>query len=172
MRAGCAHVQLPPPCPALPDAGLYFTVTLAPRGTKVLTRDIAALRFAVRRTRLERPFGIAAWVVLPDHLPCIWQLLEGDAESSTRWRAIKARLSRALPPVARRKSHEARREHGIWQRRFWEHHIRDAHLWETHRQYCWVNPVKHGLVAHPRDWPYSRLHCDAAQDTQIAAGQQ
>ncbi|GAB1381295.1 REP-associated tyrosine transposase [Pararhodobacter aggregans] len=112
------------------------------------------------RTRIERPFGIDAWVVLPDHRHCVWALPEGDADFATRWSVIKARFSRAMPPVARRASQERRREHGVWQRRFWEHHIRDEQDWGNHNRYCWFNPVKHGFIEHPRDWPYSSWHRD------------
>ena len=146
--------------PVLPGARVFFTVTLAERGADLLTREIAVLREAVLRTRIERPFGIDAWVVLPDHRHCVWALPEGDADFATRWSVIKARFSRAMPPVARRESHRRRREHGVWQRRFWEHHIRDEQDWDNHIRYCWFNPVKHGYVEHPRDWPYSSWHRD------------
>ena len=146
--------------PSRPGSRIFFTVTLAQRGTDLLTQEVETLRHAVRLTRQERPFSIDAWVVLPDHMHCVWTLPEEDADFSTRWSVIKARFSRAMPPVARRRSHEARREHGIWQRRFWEHHIRDARDWDNHVRYCWLNPVKHGLVDHPRDWPYSSWHRD------------
>ncbi|WP_127902535.1 REP-associated tyrosine transposase [Solirhodobacter olei] len=146
--------------PSQPGARVFFTVALADRGSDLLLRQVDALRDAVRRTRAERPFGIDAWVVLPDHLHCLWSLPEGDADYSRRWQVIKARFSRAMPGVRRRRSHAARREHGIWQRRFWEHHIRDPADWEVHMRYCWFNPVKHGLVEDPADWPHSSYHRD------------
>ena len=121
----------------------------------MLTARVDVLREAVRVTKRERPFEIDAWVVLPDHMHCVWTLPEGDADFSTRWSVIKARFSRAMPPAPRRASHEARREHGIWQRRFWEHHIRDEADFRAHVRYCWINPVKHGYVERPEDWPYS-----------------
>ena len=144
--------------PKLPGLPVFFTVALANRGTDMLTHEVEALRQAVRLTRYERPFGIDAWVVLPDHMHCVWTLPEGDTDYSTRWSVIKARFSRAMPHTHRRKSHAARREHGLWQRRFWEHHIRDKADYLAHVQYCWDNPVKHGLVTDPRDWPFSSYH--------------
>lgn len=141
-------------------ATVFFTVTLAARGTDLLTCEIEALRQSVRVTRMERPFGIDAWVVLPDHMHCVWTLPAGDADFSTRWSVIKARFSRAMPHVMQRRSHEKRREHGIWQRRFWEHHIRNEEDYRAHIRYCWINPVKHGFVEHPRDWPFSSYHRD------------
>ena len=144
--------------PRVPGACIFFTVNLSDRGSDLLVREIAVLREAVRQTRCERPFGIDAWVVLPDHMHCIWRLPPDDADYSTRWSVIKARFSRAMPRMPRRKSHVARREHGLWQRRFWEHHIRTAQDWSNHVRYCWMNPVRHGLVAAPSDWPHSSLH--------------
>jgi putative transposase len=152
--------------PTVTGARVFFTVALQARGWDTLIREIDALRDAVRATRAERPFGIDAWVVLPDHLHCVWALPAGDADFSTRWGAIKARFSMSLrragftPPVptvvnggvnpALRKG-----QVGIWQKRFWEHHIRDEADWEAHVRYCWINPVKHGLVERPEDWPWS-----------------
>src|SRR5690606_14759707 len=96
--------------PRLPDTPIFFTVALAGRGSRLLIEHIGDLRNAVRITRAERPFGIAAWVVLPDHLHCIWQLPEGDSDYSTRWRLIKSRFSRAMPTGPRRDSHIQRNE--------------------------------------------------------------
>lgn len=120
--------------------------------------EVTLLREAVRRTRAERPFRIDAWVLLPDHLHCVWTLPPGDCDYATRWRLIKARVSRALPPGPLRPSHRRRGERGLWQRRFWEHHIRGEAEHAALLGYCWHNPVKHGLVAAPRDWLYSSIH--------------
>lgn len=148
--------------PRLPGIPIFFTVALAGRGNPLLVEHIEALRNAVRVTRAERPFGIEAWVVLPDHLHCIWSLPEGDSDYSTRWRLIKSRFSRTLPIGPQRDSHILRNERGIWQRRFWEHHIRNEDDFAAHRRNCWFNPVKHGLVAQAEDWPYSSFHRDKA----------
>ncbi|WBU54216.1 transposase [Paracoccus sp. SCSIO 75233] len=146
--------------PRLNGVPIFFTVTLATRGGHLLTTEIEHLRDAVRQTRAERPFAIKAWVVLPDHLHCIWRLPDGDVDYSTRWRLIKSRFSRGLPAGPRRSSHIARQERGIWQRRFWEHHIRDDADFAAHMRYCWWNPVKHGYVSRPEDWPYSSYQRD------------
>ena len=156
--------------PRRPGASIFFTVTLAERGTDRLVRHVDLLRAAVRQTRAERPFGIDAWVVLPDHLHCVWTLPEGDAGYSVRMGAIKARFSMAIrragftPPHRDGGVNPALRkgEVGIWQRRFWEHHIRDEADWQAHVRYCWINPVKHGLVSEPWEWPYSSWHRDHA----------
>ncbi len=164
--------------PRRPGATLFFTVTLAARGSDLLVREVEILRQAVRATRAERPFGIDAWVVLPDHMHCVWTLPEGDADFSTRMAAIKARFTRGVrragfsPPSTLPVVQSGRyaglkpglragkREVAVWQRRFWEHHIRDDSDWANHVQYCWFNPVKHGLVERPEDWPYSSYHRD------------
>ncbi len=146
--------------PALTGATVFFTVTLAQRGSDLLLARLDALREAVRVTRAERPFGIEAWVVLPDHLHCIWTLPAGDRDYPTRWRLIKARFSMGTEPGRRRTSHIARAERGIWQRRYWEHHCRDESDFAAHMRYCWFNPVKHGLVGRPEDWAASSVHHD------------
>jgi putative transposase len=146
--------------PRIPGATVFFTVALADRGSDLLIREVDRLREAVRRTRAERPFHIDAWVVLPDHPHCVWALPPGDSDYSTRWSVVKARFSLSVPEGARRESHRIRRERGVWQRRFWEHHLRSQDDWEAHVDYCFQNPVRHGLVAHPADWPFSSWHCD------------
>lgn len=148
--------------PRLPAVPIFFTVTLAQRGSRLLVEQIEGLRDAVRVTRGERPFAIEAWVVLPDHLHCIWRLPEGNCDYSARWRLIKARFSRGLPVGPLRDSHLARQERGIWQRRFYEHHIRDEEDFAAQMRYCWFNPVKHGYAERSEDWPYSSFHRDKA----------
>jgi len=150
--------------PAVTGACIYFTVALAERHGDLLLRHVDLLRAAVRQTRAERPFGILAWVVLPDHLHCIWSLPAGDADYPTRWRLIKARFSRALPVAARRPSHLRRGERGVWQRRYWEHHIRDEPDLQAHLRHCRLDPVRHGLVAQPEEWPWSTVHRDIAAE--------
>jgi putative transposase len=146
--------------PQVTGATVFFTVVLADRGSDLLVAEVARLRQAVRAVRTERPFSVEAWVVLPDHLHAVWTLPAGDADYSGRWGAIKARFSMSLDAGPLRPSHIARREKGIWQRRFWEHHIRDEADFDAHVRYCWNNPVKHGLADRPEDWPYSSVHRD------------
>ncbi|MGQ0619738.1 MAG: REP-associated tyrosine transposase [Panacagrimonas sp.] len=138
----------------------FFTVNLAERGgNDLLVRHIAELREAFRLTLRDHPFVIEAMVVLPDHLHCIWRLPENDSDFSTRWRLIKSRFSRLLPTGERISASRSRRdERGIWQRRFWEHLIRDERDWRNHVDYIHFNPVKHGLVARAVDWPHSSIH--------------
>ena len=150
--------------PAIPGATVFFTVVLAQRGDDMLHREVATLRDAVRETRAELPFGIAGWVVLPDHMHTIWTLPPGDSDFSTRWQRIKGRFSRSVGVTrSRSASKRAKGEAGIWQRRFWDHHIRDRADLEMHLRYCWADPVRHGLVARAADWPLSSIHRDIAQ---------
>ncbi|NKX43408.1 REP-associated tyrosine transposase [Roseicyclus persicicus] len=170
--------------PAVTGARVFFTVTLAARGGDLLVREVELLREAVRVTKAERPFGIEAWVVLPDHLHAVWQMPAGDRAYGVRWGAIKARFTRAVRekgcrvgfhptdgapvgpgmvgwnPTLRSASKVRKGDAGLWQRRFWEHHIRDEADYWAHVRYCWVNPVKHGFVARPEDWPWSSVHQD------------
>jgi putative transposase len=147
--------------PRIPGATVYFTVALMDRGSRLLVERVGLLREAVKATRAERPFGVEAWVVLPDHLHCVWRLPEGDADYAVQWRLIKGRFSAALPAAERRSASKvAKGEKGIWQRRYWEHHIRDEADLTEHIRYCWINPVKHGLVERPEEWPFSPFYRD------------
>ncbi|HKT27373.1 REP-associated tyrosine transposase [Dyella sp.] len=138
----------------------FFTVNLAERhGNKLLIHHIDALREAFRITRKEHPFLLEAAVVLPEHLHCIWRLPVQECDFSTRWRLIKARFSHLLPAGEWiSESRQRRGERGIWQRRYWEHAIRDDHDLQRHLDYIHYNPVKHGYVARAADWPYSSFH--------------
>jgi putative transposase len=121
-----------------------------------LVVEIAALRDAVRTELAWWPFHIDAWVVLPDHMHCQWTLPEGDADFSGRMRDIKAGFTRRIAQQAERTIGSLRqRESGIWQRRFWEHTIRDERDYAAHMDYIHFNPVKHGLVKEARAWEYS-----------------
>jgi putative transposase len=92
-------------------------------------------------------------------LHCVWTLPLGDDDNANRWRVIKQGFSKALPITERRSAvRMARGERGIWQRRFWEHVIRDDQDYAAHVDYCHINPLKHGLVEQVADWPYSTFH--------------
>lgn len=137
----------------------FFTVNLAQRRLHLLTDHIDELRTAIRETRRHHPFTIDAMVVLPDHLHALWTLPEGDADFATRWRLIKSAVSRSLAPGEPiSESRAAKAERGIWQRRYWEHTIRDDNDFARHADYIHINPVKHGLVSRVKDWPYSSFH--------------
>ena len=137
----------------------FFTVNLLERRSDLLVAHIDALRDAVRKSRLKRPFHIDAWVVLPDHMHAVWTLPPDDSDYSTRWKAIKIAFAKSLPKTERRSPVRlARGERGIWQRRFWEHTIRDERDYAAHVDYVHVNPVKHGLVKRVVNWPHSSFH--------------
>ncbi|KUM04586.1 transposase [Chromobacterium subtsugae] len=137
----------------------FFTVNLADRRQDYLTRHIDVLRQVVRQVRNRHPFEIVAMVVLPDHFHAVWALPQGDADYATRMALIKAAFSRSLPKVERiRESRERKRERGIWQRRYWEHQIRDEADLQAHVDYIHYNPVKHGHAERVADWPYSSFH--------------
>lgn len=127
----------------------------------LLIRHIDTFRQVVRETRKRWLFHIDAWVVLPEHLHCVWTLPEGDSDNANRWRVIKQGFSKALPKTERRSTVRlAGGERGIWQRRFWEHTIIDDDDYAAHIDYCPINPLKHGLVSQVADWPYSTFHHD------------
>jgi putative transposase len=137
----------------------FFTVNLADRHRKLLTERIDVLRESFRRVKSKHPFKIDAIVILPDHLHTIWTLPEGDDDFSCRWRQIKSYFSSHIEKGERiSKSRTRKQERGIWQRRFWEHRIRDDTDFIRHVDYIHYNPVKHGHVACVADWPYSSFH--------------
>ena len=148
---------------ALTAGATYFFTVVTRERIPLLSRPefLSALRDAVRLVRAELPFGIVAWVVLPDHLHCIWRLPEGDWDYARRWSVIKCKVSQAtaeLLPPASEASRLRRRESSLWQRRFWEHQIRDDDDLRKHVDYIHWNPVKHGCVLRAADWSHSTIH--------------
>ena len=143
-----------------PGGTYFFTLTLLRRrDNDLLIRHIERLREAVRTVHRAHPFEIHGWVVLPDHLHCVVQLPEGDADFTLRLRLIKAGFSKSLLRTEWLSAVRRRRgERGIWQRRFWEHLIKDEADYRAHMDYVHINPVKHGLVKRVADWPYSTFH--------------
>lgn len=142
-----------------PGATCFFTVNLARRDTALLVDHIATLRQAIGYVQHRHPFAIDAMVVLPEHLHAVWTLPPGDTDYSLRWRLLKTWFSRNIPPGEHRcASRMAKNERGIWQRRFWEHLIRDHIDLQRHVDYIHFNPVKHGHVGRAADWPYSTFH--------------
>jgi len=137
----------------------FFTVTLADRSSDLLVRHIERLRKAYAAALKRDPFETIAICVLPDHLHAIWALPSDDADFSRRWCLIKHDFSCGLPDDPERsRSKRAKREKGIWQRRFWEHAIRNDADLARHVDYIHFNPVKHGLVSRACDWPHSSFH--------------
>jgi putative transposase len=144
----------------VPGGTWFFTVNLQNRQSDLLTRHIADLRAATATVKRSKPFTINAWVILPEHMHCIWTLPEGDSDFSARWRDIKKTFSRNI---------EMRH---IWQPRFWEHTIRNEEDHRRHMDYIYINPVKHGYVSNVIDWPFSTFHRDVREDYIQRIGQE
>jgi putative transposase len=142
------------------DGGCYFfTVALANREGDLLVQHIETLRAAFRYVKERHPFKIDAMVVLPDHLHCIWTLPEGDCDYAKRWALIKIYFSKKIPKTELVNTSRIKKgERGVWQRRFWEHVIRDERDFLNHMEYIHINPIKHGYVLNAIDWPYSSIH--------------
>src|ERR1044072_10016249 len=139
----------------------FFTVNLLKRRQTLLVDNIHSLSDSVASIRKKYPFEIDAFVVLPDHIHAVWTLPPEDADFSIRWRLIKTAFAKSLPNLERRSNVcQARNERGIWQRRFWEHAIRDDRDYARHIEYCFINPVKHAYVTRVCDWPHSSFHRD------------
>jgi putative transposase len=142
----------------VPGGTYFFTVTLADRRTDWLVRNIQLLREAFRFARRKRSFHIDAIVVLPEHIHCIWTLPPDDANYAHRWRLIKGCFSGALADTGKPVKRNSNGEYNVWQRRFWEHTVRDEEDLRAHADYIHYNPVKHGLVNQVCEWPYSSFH--------------
>ena len=143
----------------------YFFTVVAYRRHTIFCDEIFrnALHAAITSVRVAHPFVIDAWVLLPDHLHCIWHLPPDDTDFSSRWSMIKrivtqrcvARLNRPEWLNARLRK---RQQGTLWQHRFWDHLIRDEGDFNRHMEYIHWNPVKHGLVSKVVDWQYSSFH--------------
>ncbi|MDP1785734.1 transposase [Nitrosomonas sp.] len=144
----------------VPGGSWFFTVNLAERkNNRLLVEKIDLLRSAFEYTKQRYPFRLDAVIILPDHLHCIWTLPQADADFSTRWKLLKGYFSRHIAKgEGISASPKSRRERGIWQRRFWEHLLRDQNDFNRHVDYIHWNPVKHGWAKRVSDWPYSSFH--------------
>ena len=136
----------------------FFTVVLAQRPSNLLIDEIGRLRRVYKVVQQRYPFETIAICVLPDHIHALWALPADDDNFSTRWSLIKGNFSRGLDAKARSVSKVGKREKGVWQRRYWEHAIRDDADFERHVDYIHYNPVKHGYAARVIDWPHSSFH--------------
>ena len=138
----------------IPGGTYFFTVVTHNRAPIFINEERGeALRQAFRKVMALRPFHIDAMVVLPEHLHCIWRMPEADSDFSSRWREIKKAASRQISTVTNQ-----RNERMVWQRRFWEHAIRDEDDWRRHVDYIHYNPVKHRLASCPGQWRWSSFN--------------
>jgi putative transposase len=164
----------------VPGGAFFFTIALADRSSDLLIREVDRFRDSYRSGQQKRAFETIAICILPDHLHAVWALPADDSDFATRWNLIKSGFSRGLSSAASRSaSKAARREKGIWQRRYWEHLIRNDEDLARHVDYIHYNPVKYGLVSRVSDWPHSSFHqhvkrgllpLDWGGDVRIAAG--
>ena len=143
------------------EGATYFFTVVTHKRQQLLSdaQSVQLLTDAITKVQNRHPFEIEAQVILPDHLHAVWTLPDGDANYATRWRLIKEAFTRGYcgvhgAPSRTMKAH-ARGEQPIWQRRFWEHTLLDERDFAAHVDYIHHNPVRHGLVAAPRDWPHS-----------------
>lgn len=145
--------------------GYYFFTVVTHQRRKLFLQQTArhCLRYAIDRAHNRSSFEDVAMCLMPEHLHCIWKLPEADADFSSRWSMIKTSFTRRYLSlggleISQSKSRSRKRERGFWQRRFWEHQIRDRTDLQQHIDYVHYNPVKHRLVLRPEDWPWSTYH--------------
>lgn len=136
----------------------FFAVCLADRRATTLVDHIEHLKEAWRWTQDRMPFLSPAWVVLHDHIHCIWKLPPEDDNYALRWSLLKRDFTRALGKSMSVPKGNRKGERGVWQRRFWEHAIRDERDLANHFAYIRGNPVRHGLVKNIEDWPHSSFY--------------
>ncbi len=143
-------------------AAFFFTVVTHGRRRFLCDEaNIKLIKEAFQHVITRHPFTVEAFVLLPDHLHCIWTLPENDSDFSMRWRQIKSYFSRKCRDQSKgtqADAHLATGKHPIWQPRFWEHQIRDEMDFVNHVEYIHFNPVKHGLATSPKAWPHSTFH--------------
>ena len=145
----------------VPGGTYFFTINLLERNNNnnLLVRHIGLLRECVEKEKQRRPFKVIAWVILPEHMHWLWKLPENDYDFATRWRRIKTDFSIGIPKTECLSAVRVKRgERGVWQRRYWEHQIRDERDLLAHIEYIHINPVKHGYVENTSDWPHSSFH--------------
>jgi len=140
------------------NSSYFFTVNLRNRQSKILTQHIDLLRKSFIETRIKYPFTIDAVVILPEHIHTIWTLPPNDDNYPTRWQLLKSLFTRKLVKVGINLNKSPKGEYNLWQRRYWEHVIRDEADMQRHIEYIHYNPVKHGLVEQVKDWPHSSFH--------------
>lgn len=149
---------------SIPGGTYFFTVVAFSRLPIFASAEARNLLHSAWITeRKKHPFQVDAVCLLPEHIHCIWALPEGDSDYSMRWKEIKRNFTREyLNQIRsggiRNSSREKRGEAAIWQRRFWEHALRDKQDFNRHLDFIHYNPVKHGLVKRVQDWPWSSFH--------------
>jgi putative transposase len=147
------------------EGGFYFFTVVTYKRAKLFYSEIArqCLRNAIRETESKHPYETVAFCLLPEHIHCVWKFPEKDSDFSIRWLSIKGLFSKEYLQLAGRQKQipESRKRKGevcLWQRRFWEHRIRDENDLQRHVDYIHYNPLKHKLVGRVEDWPWSTYH--------------
>lgn len=141
-----------------PGGCYFFTVTLQDRRSKLLTENITLLQQIIASVKHRQPYKTIAAVILPDHMHAIWRLPPNDSDYPGRWKKIKSMFTFILQKNGMVLDKNKRGECNVWQKRYWEHTIRDEEDLERCVDYIHYNPVKHGLVENVIDWPYSSFH--------------
>lgn len=165
MRVNAPLLKMPNYRRAYIKGGTYFFTVVTYNRNKILCTEANQknLDASINETCEEYPFVIEAWALLPDHIHCIWTLPPGDNNFSKRWQMIKSRFTMRYSKGKNEiwttsESRKKRGEQEVWQRRFWEHLIRDEKDFEKHCHYIHYNPVKHGYVKAPKDWQFSTFN--------------
>lgn len=138
-----------------PGGTFALTFTLKERGSNLLTQYFDVFKSCYSKAQARQPFETVAIVVLPDHVHVVWKLPKNDTDYSLRVRLIKHLFTRSLIKLGVDLKRRSNGERSCWQRRFWEHQVRDEQDLQNQIDYIHFNPVKHRLVGQVKDWPYS-----------------
>ncbi len=136
----------------------FFTVNLEDCRSTLLVDHVSTLLRSIFNVKRHHPFVIEAMVIMPDHFHAVWTLPPGDSDYIRRLQLLKAQFTKHLLSAGILINRNRRGEYDLWQKRFWEHTIRDDFDFEAHVNYVHINPVKHGYVKRANDWPYSTIH--------------
>lgn len=143
--------------------GCYFlTICLENRQSNLLVENVDVFRHAYKINQQNYNFKLDAMVLMPDHIHLMLTLVEDSDNFSIIVASLKSHFSRQINLLSKNLtvffSRQKKRESGIWQRRFWEHRIRNDVDYKNHVEYIHYNPVKHGCVSAPKDWQFSTFH--------------
>lgn len=135
----------------IPGSAVFLTQVI--EGREPVFRDVvlaALLLETLRNVKQHHPFNMLGYVILPDHFHLLIQVPEGDF--SKIMHSLKPNFTKVYKQRLGLSTEDSMK---FWQKRFWDHVIRDDRDFENHLHYIHLNPVKHGYVKDPRTWKYS-----------------
>jgi len=135
----------------IPNSITFITCVTRDRYPYLKSKSDIDLFFStLARVKEIKPFELMAYVVLPDHFHWLMKVDQSSGNFSKVMHSIKRNFTQNY-----KQAHNVQKSISIWQRGFWDHVIRDERDLEIHLDYIHWNPIKHGCVNKPSNWPYS-----------------